>query len=258
MLNCNSCESPNTAISENGRRLDCLDCGRFIAICPNEDCRARNKIKFIDKNLLHCDGCGKDFEPPQHLRNRGSKPQKMPLREFEERPQPPDFDWYLNDLIIIAKQRLRTFPISPFEELCQMIPSVDSLRTWAKHLDDLDLEVLEDDWRAYLHNWKTLDEVASVSHVYNSILKESEVIVLKTEPCARALAYAIRERLPKEKEIDESKLDPFIDIETAAILLKIKPDSVRKKAQRVGIEKHPHRRGFYCTKDVLAHRDGKK
>ena len=133
--------------------------------------------------------------------------------EIKERPEGPDFHWFVQDVARAAKRHGYIGMIDPSSYPNNREAWVHSIGRY-----NLDLEQLQKDWGAYLRDKesgdKEIGEVGSAAYCLNNLLLDPGSIVNMTEVNAQALSAALRGELPKErKKYLGQRQDRYAEIE---------------------------------------------
>ena len=115
--------------------------------------------------------------------------------EIIERPEGPDFHWFVQDVARAAKRHGYIGMIAPSSYPNNGRAWVSSIRR-----SNLDLGKLQKDWGACLRGDKEIAEVSSATYCLNHLLIDSGGIRNKTPENAQALSAALKEQYPLEIE----------------------------------------------------------
>ena len=114
--------------------------------------------------------------------------------EIKERPEGPDFHWFVQDVARAATRHGYALMIasSSYQNKAAWVDSIGRY--------NLDLKQLQKDWGPYLRGAKKIGEVSSAAYCLNSLLLDSGGIRNKTPENAQALSAALKEEFPKERK----------------------------------------------------------
>ena len=202
-----------------------------LKFCPRSACKSP-KIKLRNEGELECEVCHEPITIPLYaqtkvvealklLRGKGRPKLKKEKVEIEERPEGPDFHWFVRDL---AKP-VRRFPfIMSFETAAREKGA--SLQDWVKSLrSSIDIEQLKRDWGRCLRGGEAvIPEVSSVQHCWDKLLLPLRKKPLRmTQEDARSFSDALKEEYPKEIERYRKAGRTAIEIEVEEAVCCVSP-----------------------------------
>ena len=115
--------------------------------------------------------------------------------EIKERPEGPDFHWFVQDVARAAKRHGYIGMIDPSSYPNNREAWVHSIGRY-----NLDLEQLQKDWGAYLRGDKEIAKISSANYCFTNLLIDSVGIRNETPENAQALSAALKEQYPQEIE----------------------------------------------------------
>lgn len=113
--------------------------------------------------------------------------------EIEERPNAPDFSWFVSDIARVAR--------SHGYKMIDASNYPNDRKAWVHSIGryNLDLGQLKADYEVYLTGEKGIDDVSSAKHCRDNLLLESTGILNMKPENAQALSAALKEVLPLER-----------------------------------------------------------
>ncbi len=127
--------------------------------------------------------------------------------EIIERPEGPDFHWFVQDVARAATRHGYVLMIAS-SSYHNKAAWVDSIGRY-----NLDLKQFQKDWGPYLRGAKKIGEVSSAAYCFNNLLLDSGGIRNKTPENAQALSAALKEQYPQEIEKYRREQRTSIEIE---------------------------------------------
>lgn len=182
-----------------------------VKFCPRSTCKSP-KIKLRNEGELECEICQETITIPLYAQSRvvealkplcgkGTPKSQLEKRkekvdtEIIERPEGPDFHWFVQDVARAAKRHSYTGIIAP-----SSYPNNGKAWVYSIGRYNLDLGKLQKDWGACLRGDKEIAEVSSATYCFTNLLIDSGGIRNKTPENAQALSAALKEQYPQEIE----------------------------------------------------------